>query len=48
MMLFELEVGPIIKGGNVAGRQGRGGKIKIMRDNECNSETKKNGLRNVT
>jgi hypothetical protein len=33
MMLFDPEVGPSIKGGNVAGRQGEG--REIMRDNEC-------------
>jgi hypothetical protein len=37
MMLFDPEVGPSIKGGNKAGRQG--GRREI---NECYSETKKN------
>jgi hypothetical protein len=32
MMLFDPELGPSIKGGNVAGRQGKG--REIMRDNE--------------
>jgi hypothetical protein len=41
-MLFDPAVGPSIKGGNVAGRQGGG--RETMRDNECNSETKKNGF----
>jgi hypothetical protein len=36
-MLFDPEVGPSIKGGNVAGRQGGGREI-----NECYSETKEN------
>jgi hypothetical protein len=47
-MLFDPEVGPSIKGGNVAGRQGWGG--EIMRDNECSSETnkQKSDLRNIT
>jgi hypothetical protein len=37
MILFDPEVGPRIKGGNVAGRQGGG--REIMRENECNSKT---------
>jgi hypothetical protein len=37
MMLFDPEVGPSIKGGNKAGRQG--GRREI---NECYSETKEN------
>jgi hypothetical protein len=49
MMLFDPEVGPSIKGGNVAGRQEWG--REIMRDNEYNSKTKQNktkmDLRNV-
>jgi hypothetical protein len=36
MMLFDPEVGPSIKRGNVAGRQGGGREI-----NECYSKTKK-------
>jgi hypothetical protein len=36
--LFDPEEVLSIKGGNVAGRQGGG--REIMRDNECNSETK--------
>jgi hypothetical protein len=41
-MLFDSEVGPSIKGQNMAGRQG--GKREIMRGNECNSETEKTGF----
>jgi hypothetical protein len=37
MMLYDPEVGPSIKGGNVTGRQRGGREI-----NECYSETKKN------
>jgi hypothetical protein len=37
-MIFGQEVGPIIKGGNVVGRQGGGREI-----NECYSKTKDNG-----
>jgi hypothetical protein len=36
MMLFDPEVGPSIKGGNVAGRQAE------EEINECQSETKEN------
>jgi hypothetical protein len=46
MMLFDPEVCQSIKGGNVTGKQGGGREImrKIMRDNECNSETRKTGF----
>jgi hypothetical protein len=37
MMLFDPEVGPSMKGGSVAGRQGGG-----RETNECFSEAKKN------
>jgi hypothetical protein len=42
MMLFDPEVGPSIKVGNVAGKQGEGREI-----NECFSETKKNRIRGM-
>jgi hypothetical protein len=46
MMLFDPKADPSIKGGNMAGRQGR--EREIMRD-KCNSETnkQKTDLRNV-
>jgi hypothetical protein len=42
MMLFDPEVGPSSKWGNVAGMQGGG--MEVMGDNECYSKTKKNRI----